>query len=52
MLRLLRRAILILAPVLLVAACADGSSPGAPGSLTARLNGQADFFAGFGAATR
>jgi hypothetical protein len=43
---------LALAALMLLAACAGGASPGAPGSITARLNGQADFFAGVSGATK
>jgi hypothetical protein len=46
------RLALALAALLQLAACAEGASPGAPGSITARLNGQADFFAGVSAATK
>jgi hypothetical protein len=46
------RAALALACVMLLAACAGGASPGAPGSVTARLDGQADFFAGAGGGTK
>jgi hypothetical protein len=45
------RAAPALAAVLLLASCAGSGSPGAPGSVTARLNGQADFFAGVSGAT-
>jgi hypothetical protein len=43
---------LALAAVMLLACCAGGASPGAPGSVTARLNGQADFFAGVNSAAK
>ncbi len=46
------RLVLALVAVMLLAGCAGGASPGAPGSVTARLNGQADFFAGTGSATK
>jgi hypothetical protein len=46
------RLALALAVVTLLAACAGGASPGAPGSITARLNGQAGFFAGVSSETR
>jgi hypothetical protein len=46
------RVALALLSVMLLAACAGGASPGAPGSITARLNGQADFFAGAGSFTK
>jgi hypothetical protein len=46
------RCALALAVVMLLAACASDASPGAPGSMTARLNGQAGFFAGVSGATK
>ncbi len=46
------RMVLALVGVMLLAACAGGASPGAPGSVTARLNGEADFFAGSSGVTR
>jgi hypothetical protein len=45
-------AILALAAALLLAACANDATAGGPGSLTARLNGQAVFFTGVSGATK
>ncbi len=43
---------LVLAATLLLTACTSGAAPGAPGSITARLNGQYDIFAATGASTK